>query len=423
MDTQIIYAIVAIIALLVAGTFISASEMAFASLSRARIKYMAENGNKRAKSVLKIHDNFDELISTLLICNNAIAITTATISAFLFLTLMGDYGPIVSSIVVTIIIVVFTDDFPKSIAKHNSEKVALLAAPFVRILIFILKPINIILVRCKARINAKLQAKKDALDDDMQGFPGEELLYVVEEAEQEGTIPEDVSQRISNAIEFSDLSVENILTPRVNIVGIPKDCSIEDAQKVFVENEFSRLPVYDGSMDNIVGILHIKDFVLCTAGKAESISDVITPPVYTALVTKVPELLKILQNEKKHMAIVADEHSGTDGLVTMDDILKQLVGDILDEHDEQIEDFIPLGDRKYKVFCTADIYKMFDYFNIKDESGSTTVSGWIVDILGRIPEKGDSFTFKNLAVTVTSVSPKHAIECLIEVLPEDEEEG
>jgi len=422
MDTQIVYAIIAIVALLIVGTFISASEMAFASLNRARIKYMAENGNKRAKAALKLHDRFDELISTLLICNNGVAITTATISAFLFLTLMGEVGPVVSSIVITIIIVVFTDDFPKSMAKHNSEKVALFATPIVRILIVILKPFNFILVKCKARINASFAAKNNEDDDEIHGFPGEELLYVVEEAEQEGTISEDVSQRISNAIEFSDLAVENILTPRVNIVGLPKDCTIDEAMKVFVDNEFSRLPVYDGNMDNIVGIIHIKDFMLCAAGKADSISDVISPAVYTALVTKVPELLKILQNEKKHMAIVADEHSGTDGLVTMDDILKQLVGDILDEHDEQSEDFIPLGDRKYKVFCTADIYKMFDYFEIKDDSSSTTVGGWIIEALGRIPEKGDSFTFKNLAVTVTSVSPKQAIECLIEVLPEDEEE-
>ena len=421
MDTQIIYAIIAIVVLLVAGTFFSASEMAFASLNRARIKHMAESGNKKAQAVLKLHDSFDELISTLLICNNAVAVATATISAFLFLRLMGEAGPIVSSIVVTIIVVVFTDDFPKSMAKHNSEKVALFATPIVRIFVVILKPINFVLGKWKARINAKFLAKKDTLEE-VHGFPGEELLYVVEEAEQEGTISEDVSQRISNAIEFSDLSVEDILTPRVNIVGLPKDCSVDEAMEVFMENEFARLPVYDGNMDNIIGIVHIKDFMKCTARKADSFSDVISPAVYTALVTKVPELLKILQKEKKHMAIVADEHSGTEGLVTMDDILKQLVGDILDEHDEQVEDFVKLGENKYKVTCTADVYKMFDYFGLKEESDSTTVGGWIIDTLGRIPEKGDSFTFKHLAVTVTSVSPKQAIECLIEVMPVDSEE-
>jgi len=259
-------------------------------------------------------------------------------------------------------------------------------------------------------------AKKSESDDEAQGFRGEELLYVVEEAKQDGTISEEDTLRISKTIEFNDLLVGDILTSRTNIVGITKSCSFDDMTRAFNEHAYSRLPVFEENMDNIVGIVHIKDFLKCTVNKKLSIDEIITPVVYTAPVTEVPELFKLLQKEKKHMAIVVDEHGGTAGLVTMDDILRQLVGDIWDEHDEVKEDFVPLKDNKHKVYCTADIDRMFEYFGMDDESESSTVGGWIIDILGKIPEKGDNFTYKNLSVTVTKANPKRAEECLIEVL-------
>jgi len=422
MDLNAVLTILLIIALLALNTFFSFVEMSFASMNRARIKNMSENGSKRAGLVLRLHERFDELISTLLICDNIVYVAAATVSAFLFLRLFGEVGPFISGIVISIVVVVFADDLPKSMAKQAPEKFALFSAPIMRVLMVLLKPINYLLVSCKTRINAFFFSSKDKTDGEERGFRGEELLYVVEEAEQDGTITEEDSLRISNAIEFNDLLIADILTPRVNIVGIPQNASIEDISNTFLESGYSRLPVYEDNIDNIVGVIHIRDFLKCTVSEAgaKSLNDIMAPVVYAALVTQVSELFKLLQKERKHMAVVADEYGGTEGLVTMDDILRQLVGDIWDETDEDIEAFLPLGNNKHKVLCTADIYKMYEYFDLEleDELDSLTVGGWITDVLERIPKKGDSFTYKNLVVTVTKASPKRAEECLIEVVPE-----
>ena len=417
MDLDMIFTLIALIVLLIMGTFFSAAEMAFASLNRARIKHMAENGDKRAKLVLKLYERFDELISTLLICNNGVALTTATVSAFLFVRLIGEAGPIVSTIVITIIVVVFTDDLPKSMAKQTPEKVALFAAPILRLLVLVLKPINFLMVKWKTKISAKFISKKkdEPNGEEQRGFRGEELLYVVEEAEQEGTITEEDSLRISNAIEFNDLLAEDILTPRVNIIGISKNASVEDMANIFLESGYSRLPVYDETIDNIVGVVHIRDFLKCTINETISLDDIMAPVVYTTLGTPVPELFKLLQKEKNHMAIVADEYGGTEGLVAMEDILEQLVGDIWDENDEIVEEFVTLGSNRHKVICTAAIDKMYEYFGLEGESKSSTVGGWIIDMLKQIPKKGDTFTYHNLTVMVTKADQKRAVECVVEV--------
>jgi len=419
-DMDVIFTILALIVLLVMGTYFSATEMAFASLNRARIKHMAETGDKRARLVLKLHERFDELISTLLICNNGVALTTATVSAFLFVRLIGEAGPVVSTIVITIIVVVFTDDLPKSMSKRSPEKVALFSAPILQLLMVLLKPFNFLLVKWKARINEHFTSKKDESAGEERGFRGEELLYVVEEAEQDGTITEEDSLRISNAIEFNDLLAEDILTPRVNIVGISKGSSIKEMAAIFLDSGYSRLPVYEESIDNIIGVVHIRDFLKCTIDETTSLDDIMAPVMYTTLGTPVSELFKMLQKEKSHIAIVADEYGGTEGLVAMEDILEQLVGDIWDENDEIVEEFVPLGNNRHKVICTAAIDKMYEYFGMVGESESSTVGGWIIDTLKQIPKKGDSFVYENLTVTITKADQKRTVECIVEVAQAEE---
>jgi len=421
MQLETIYIIIGIILLLIGTAFTSFAEMAFASLNRARIKHMAENGNKRAVLVLKIHERFDELISTVIFCGYGLYIAAATMSTFLFLQLMGEVGPFVSGIIITIIAVIFTDDVPKTIAKQYPERFALLTAPILVILMTILKPINVVLVKCKSKITNSFFAKKSETDEAEMASGGEELLYVLEEFEQEGSITEEDSIRIGNAIEFNDLLIEDILTPRVNIEAIPINSSMEEVASIFLESGYSRLPVYKENMDNVIGVVHIRDFLKWSAGEVKSFDKIMTPVIYIAIVTHVSDLFKLLQEKKKHMAIVVDEHGGTEGLVTMDDILRELVGDIWDESDddEDVEKFKDLGNNKHRVICSADIYKMYEYFDLEDESDSLTVGGWITDILERIPKKGDSFIYKNLAVTVTKANPKHAKECLIEVVNDE----
>ena len=416
MDADTVTSILILIILLILGTFFSATEMAFAALNRARIKHMADEGSKRAALVLKLHSKFDKLISTLLICNNAVALTTATVSAFLFVRLMGDSGPVVSTIIITIVIVVFTDDLPKSMAKQAPEKVALFTAPLLQFFMTLLTPLSTAIVKWKDSINARFSSNESG------SLRGNELLYVVEEAEQHGTINEEDSTRISNAIEFNDLKAWDIITPRVSIVGITKDSGRDDILELFSEHGYSRIPVYEESLDNIIGFVHIRDFIKHINDKPFELDKITTPAIRTATSTRATELLKQLNREKTHMAVVTDEYGGTEGIVTMEDILRQLVGDIWDENDEVPEPFKHLGGNRYSIQCTADIDKMFEYFNMEAESESNTVSGWIMDKLERIPEKDDTFTYEKLKVTVTKADDRRAEEILVEVIQKEDEE-
>ena len=414
--------LIILITLLMLGTYFSSAEMAFSSLNRARIKSLADGGGKRGRRaalVSRMYENrFDEVISTLLICNNTVAITAATVSVALFLRLIGDMGYLVSTIVITVVVVVFTDIIPKSMSKEQPEKVALFCAPFLLVLMTLLRPITWLLIKMKNRISARFVSKEADFAGEEQAMRGQELLFMVEEAEKDGAINEDDSLRISNAIEFNDLLAWDILTPRIKIECIPHDATMRDISELFVESGYSRMPVYEDSLDTVKGIVHIRDFLRCMARTDEAgfnIDDIITPAVFTATSTPIPALLNLLKKEQSHMAIVTDEYGGTEGIVTMEDILKQLVGDIWDEHDEVIEEIVPIGENKYKVLCTADVYKLFDFLDIEAESESSTVNGWIMDMLRRIPEVGDSFTYDKLTVTVTKADQRRAEECEVKV--------
>jgi len=404
------------------GTFFSAAEMAFSALSRARLKSIIDGGNKRAALALKLTDRFDELLSTMLICNNLVAITTATVAAVLFVRLFPLYGAYISTAVVSVVVIVFTDIFPKSLAKEAPESVAIFCAPIALFFMTILKPINALLSKWKAHLSHVFMSRSKEDEDTERGYSNQALLYMVEEAEQDGTINEEDSLLISNAIEFNDLKAEDILTPRVNIIGILAGSTIDEAAAVFMESGYSRLPVYDESIDNITGVIHIRDFIKCVGHNHQTLDGIITPAVYTVMSAKITELFKLLQKKKSHMAVVTDEYGGTEGIVTMENILEQLVGEIWDENDEVVEEFTPLPNGSHKVLCAAAIEKMFEYFDMEEESEVSTVSGWIMDQLGRTPEEGDTFTYEKLHVTVTKADQRRAEECIIAVLPNSEEE-
>jgi len=414
--------------LLTMGTFFSATEMAFASLSRARIKNIAESGGKRGRRaalVSNLHENrFDEIISTLLICNNLVAIVTTTVSVAMFIRLFGELGFLISTIVISVVVIVFTDIFPKSMAKEQPENVAIFGARFVLVLMTLLKPINLCVIKMKNRLNSRFVRNGDDLSESEISHRGQELIFMVEEAEKDGAINEEDSLLITNAIEFNDLLAWDILTPRVSIDSVPIGASIDEIAEVFMKSGYSRMPVYEDSLDTIRGIVHIRDFLKCTASSGDAppltLKDIITPPVFTVTSARVTDLLKLLKKEKSHMAIVTDEYGGTEGIVTMEDILEQLVGDIWDENDEVIEAIVPLENNKYKILCIANVDTMFEHFDIKAESESNTVSGWIMDMLRRIPEEGDSFTYENLKVTVTKADARRAEECVVEVVTEGE---
>ena len=423
MDTDSI-AFAALFILLVLSIFFSASETAYSSLNKIRLKNLAEKGSKRAALAITLHDDFNRILSTLLVGNNITNLSAAAICAVLFVQRFGDIGATLSTVVLTIVVVVFAEVTPKVLAKESPEKVALFCAPFLRFFVVLFTPFNLFFTYWKKFLG--LFFKADLQD---RAMTEEELLSIVEEAEQEGVIDKDDKDLLRNALDFYDQKARDILTPRMDVEGISKDSEPEDISARFLETGYSRLPVYDENLDHILGILHMRDFFKSSISReglhGVNLETLITPPVYVTPLTNISDLFKLLQKEKGHMAIVSDEYGGTEGIVTMEDILEELVGEIWDESDEVVEKFVSLGDGEHKVLCTANMDDLYNYLNMsikQPEKDSPTLGGWIVDMLGKIPEEGDSFDYKNLTVTVYKTQDRRALECIIRENPPEPQE-
>ncbi|MCI8590035.1 MAG: HlyC/CorC family transporter [Clostridiales bacterium] len=413
MDNESILSIIIIILCVILSGYFSATETAFSSLNRIRIKNMADNGNKRAALTYKLSDNYDKLLSTILVGNNIVNIAAASVSTLLFVRFLGNAGPTVSTVVITITVLIFGEISPKSIAKESPEKFAMFSAPFLSMLVFILTPVNFLFTQWKKLLSLIFKTGDD------RSITEEELLTLVDEAEKEGAINEEDKEMINNVIDFNDREVNEIYTPRVDIVGIHETASIDEITDTFMESGFSRIPIFKENIDNIIGVIHIHDFFDITLKHKSSIEEIITPVIYVTPKTKINDLLKSLQEAKTHLAVVSDEYGGTAGIVTMEDILEELVGEIWDEHDEVIESFEKIDDSVYKISCSAEIDKMFEFFDLTGEVDSATVSGWIMEELGKIPEEGDAFEYENLSITVTKTDNQRIIECVITVNPKE----
>lgn len=411
MDSDSIATIITLVLLVLTSSFFSATETAFSSLNRIRIKSMADNNNKRAALVYKLVKNYDTLLSTILVGNNIVNITSASIATVLCVNYFGTAGVTISTVVITVVILVFGEVTPKSAAKEFPEAFALFSAPCVQVLIIIFTPVNKLFSLWKKLISRFLKIS------DSRGITEDELLTILEEAEHDGAINEDDSNLIHNVIEFNDKVVNSILTPRVNIIGVHKDSSKQEITSVFAKSGHSRIPVFESSVDNIVGIIHIKDYLDYISLGEGSMEDMVKPVIFIASSMKISELFKKFQKEKSHFAIVTDEYGGTLGIVTMEDILEELMGEIWDEHDEVIEDFVKLEDGSYKIACSTEIDKMFEFFELTGEAKSTTVSGWIMERLGKIPDDGDEFEYENLVVTVKKTEQRRVIESIVKIKP------
>ncbi|MBM6869123.1 HlyC/CorC family transporter [Pseudoflavonifractor phocaeensis] len=416
LDSASIAMIVALVALVAMSAYFSATETAFTSLNKVRLRSRADNGDKRAARALALAEDYDKLLSTILIGNNIVNNVATTIGAVLFIKLIDDVrGPTVSAIVLTVVILIFGEVSPKSLAKESPETFASFAAPLLKFLIILLTPLNFLFGLWK-KFLSKIIRKSDE-----GGITEEELVTMVDQAESEGGLDQDESQLIRSAIEFSDLEVEEILTPRVDIVAVEDTDSMEEIARVFAESGYSRLPVYHESMDDIIGVIHEKDFHSARYHGRQDVAALISTVLYTTGNTKISDLLRILQREKAHMVIVVDEYGGTEGLVTLEDIVEELVGEIWDEHDEVIEEFRKQEDGSYIISCAADLGDLFDLFSIKGECDANTVSGWVMEQVGRVPEEGDHFQAEGLDVTVTKVEHRRVMEIRVVVLEPEEE--
>lgn len=402
--------IIVLIILLLCSAFFSSSETAFSSINKIRLKSYINNGNKRAEETLNIAEDFSKLISTILVGNNIVNIASATLATVYFTMLLGENGASVATIVMTILVILFGELIPKSLAKAYPEKYAMSVAPIIKFFIIIFTPVTFIFNKLSNFIENTY--KKDEEDD----FQTEELITMVEEAEHDGSVDEHEAEIITNAIEFNDLDVGEIFTPRVDVTFVSDDDSLEDVAKKFRETGYSRLPYYEDNVDNIIGMLHEKDFYNIYYTKSKTTLKQILRDVYfTNENIKISALLRQLQKQKLHMAIVVDEYGGTAGIITMEDILEELVGEIYDEHDEIIEYFKKKNDNTYIINCDADIEEMFEYLNIKpeEEYDYNTVSGWVIDSMDKIPVTGESFDLDNMHVIVTKANGKTVLEVKI----------
>lgn len=390
--------IILIIAMVIMSAYFSATETAFSSLNKTRLKAMAEKGNKKAELALSLAENYDKLISTILIGNNIVNIACASIGTMLFVELINaQSGPAVSTVVITIVVLIFGEITPKSIAKDVPEKFAMFSAPIIRILIVLLTPISFLFGQWQKF------ASRIIKDDEDSKMSQEELLMIVEEVTEEGSLDDDEGDLIKNAIEFADQEARDILTHRVDLKAVSITDEKQEIAKIFEKTRLSRLLVYEESIDNIIGVIHIKDFFTEQGITKRPLEKIMATPVFVQEYEKINDLLKRLQKNKTHIAVVIDEYGGTLGIVTMEDILEELVGEIWDEYDEVVEDFKEVGENVYVVDGSASFDDFCDFFDLDAESDSVSVSGFITELLGKFPEVGDNAQFENLNMEVTKV--------------------
>lgn len=402
--------------LIIMSAYFSATETAFTSLNRIKMKNLAQEGNKRAKLVLKLCGKFDNLLSAILVGNNVVNILSSSLATALFVKLLPENGVAVSTAVMTIVVLIFGEISPKSIAKEKPEQFALFSAPIINFICIILRPVTFLFSLLKKGITAVFKLKSES------SITEAELLTIVEEATNDGGIDENEGDLIKSAIEFYDLDVSDILIPRVDVVAVDIEDGVEEINKVFEETRFSRLPVYKETVDNIVGIINHKNFQYRVVGKNEPLVNVLSQPVYVLEHMKISKLLKLLQQKKSHLAVVTDEYGGTVGVVTLEDVVEELVGEIWDEHDIVVEEIFPVSENCYRISANANIDKLTELFDIEIESESTTVGGWVTEVLERIPDVGDSFEEGALNITVTVADERRALEIMAEFHPERIEE-
>ena len=414
MDSPNLIMAAVLVVLIAMSAYFSATETAFTSLNRIRMKNKADNGDIRAAKALELAEQYDKLLSTILIGNNIVNITATTIATVLCTNLFHEYGPTVATVALTIIILIFGEVSPKSLAKESPEKFAMFAAPLLGLFMVILTPLNFLFSQWKKLLSRVFRSPE------ADGITEEELVTMVDQAEDEGGLDQHESQLIRAAIEFNDLEVGEILTPRVDLVAAEEGSSEEQIASLFAQSGYSRLPIYQETVDNIVGVIHEKDFYAARSRGRVNVAQLRAPVLYTTGNTKISELLRILQRSKAHMAVVVDEYGGTEGIATLEDILEELVGEIWDEHDEVIEQFRKQEDGSYLIACSADLDDMYDLFRVKGTCGAATVSGWVLEQVGRVPEVGDRFQAEGLDVTVTQVEHRRVLEVRVVLLPEEE---
>ena len=406
MDDGSITLLVALVILVAFSAFFSASETAFSSLNQIRLKSRAEDGDTSAARVLAMSEKYDKLLSTILIGNNIVNIAAASIGTILFTQMLGqERGATVSTMVLTIVVLIFGEVTPKSLAKEMPETIATAVSPVLNLLMLLFTPLTWLFTQWKKLLGKFIHSREE--DTITEG----ELMTMVSEAENDGELTDRESQLIRSAIEFDDVEVEEILTPRVDVVAVEDNISLEELAQTFAESGYSRLPVYHDTIDNIIGVVHEKDFYLARLKKAATVEDLIAPTLYTTGSTQISQLLRTLREQHHHMAVVVDEYGGTEGIITLEDILEELVG--------ETEDFRQQSDGSWLVSGSASVDDLYETLGLPEDEDidSNTVNGLVQEKTCHLPKVGDHFTLDNFNGVVTRTAKRRVTEVRFTPIP------
>ena len=412
------------VVLLLLSAFFSSTETAFSSVSKIRLKNLADNGHKKAKTPLYVAERYSKALTTILVGNNIVNIANSALATVFFVNIFGEaQGTVISTVVITIVVLIFGEVLPKNIAIDNAEKICITFAPVLKFLMVLLTPLSIILMGIN-KLYKKLARNSNHQEPSVTE---DELKYIIESIEEEGVLEQQESELVQSALEFDEKTAEEILTPRVDMVAIDIDDPVEEITELVLKERYSRIPVYRDNIDKIIGVLHTRDYLeaLINNNEKPNIEAMLQPAHFIYKTKKLSALLADFKYNKIHLAVVTDDYGGILGIVTMEDLLEQIVGEIWDEDEEVEKMSLKISDNKYEVsgdMPISDMLELFDKPTKYIETESNSVGGWALEQLANIPEPGEQFTYKELEITIREVLDQRILSMIIVYTPSEAEE-
>ena len=414
MDNSDLWKIVLVVVMMIFSALFSSTETAFSSVNKLRLKNYEAQGNKKATTALKLANKFDEVLTAVLIGNNIVNIATSSVSTLLFVSIFGKSGAGISTAVITVLVLVFCEVLPKSYAKRNAEKLALLFAKPLSVLVTVLKPAVWVLNKLSSLLSS---------GEEPPSVTEDELKYMIDEIEEQGVIEEQESELVKSALEFDEITVDEILIPRVKVTGIEINSTIEEIKEIFTTEMYSRMPVYEKSLDDIVGIITNKAFFKMIVEGGSDINNIIQEVPHIADCKLISEAMRDMQRSKVHLAVVVDQYGGTKGIVTLEDIIEELVGEIYDEDDEIVTRIVKIDPDKFEIAGDMSVYDMLEQLDLDENSIQTeynTVGGWVTEVMEHIPEKNESAVSGIFRLTVSAVSENTVEKIILEIIRNDD---
>lgn len=422
MDPSVIPQLVALVVLLILSAFFSSAETSLVSVNQIRMRSLAENGNVRAKRVLAITSNQSKMLSAILIGNNIVNISASSLATIVAQRIWGNAAVSIATGVLTVLVLIFGEISPKTLATANADKMALLFSGPIRILMIVLTPF-IIIINFLAKGVLRLLGYKE--DKNKTSFTEDELRTIVEVSHEEGVLENDEREMINNVFDFGESQAKDVMIPRIDMTCISIDSTFDEIVEVFRKDKYTRLPVYETSVDNVIGIINVKDLLLCEDKKNFSVQNILRKPYYTYEYKKISELMEELKKTSNNFTIIVDEYGSTVGMITLEDLLEEIVGEIRDEYDEdEVDDILQVNENEYLILGTtrlSELEDLVDLPNSEEEDDYDTVGGFIVSQLGRLPQTGDEITINNLRFVVDTCDKYRIINVHLYITPEGEQ--